>query len=131
MIRNGLGPSGEPKLSLPNGTSGMWRHTCWTRRFANCRWYGTPGAWKQSRSDRPRLGDVGNQNVRFHESLDPFPPAAFPVSRAGEATLSWFDTARVVPPCRAPLEEEESNDDPNAQICALAFTERDAIMSQR
>ncbi len=37
------------------------------------------------------------QSARFHESLDPFAPAAFPVSWAGEeASLNWFDTAREV-----------------------------------
>jgi uncharacterized protein (TIGR03083 family) len=35
------------------------------------------------------------QNARFHESLDPFAPAKFSVSWAGEETsLNWFDTAR-------------------------------------
>ncbi|MGA9510690.1 MAG: maleylpyruvate isomerase N-terminal domain-containing protein [Candidatus Sulfotelmatobacter sp.] len=35
------------------------------------------------------------QSARFHESLDPFAPAVFNVSWAGEATsLNWFDTAR-------------------------------------
>ena len=35
------------------------------------------------------------QSARFHESLDPFAPAAFPVSWAGEEeSLNWFDTAR-------------------------------------
>ena len=35
------------------------------------------------------------QNARFHESLDPFAPAAFSVSWAGEdSSLNWFDTAR-------------------------------------
>jgi uncharacterized protein (TIGR03083 family) len=35
------------------------------------------------------------QSARFHESLDPFGPAAFGVSWAGEETsLNWFDTAR-------------------------------------
>lgn len=35
------------------------------------------------------------QSADFHESLDPFTPAAFNVSWAGEATsLNWFDTAR-------------------------------------
>ena len=35
------------------------------------------------------------QSAAFHESLDPFAPAAFGVSWAGEATsLNWFDTAR-------------------------------------
>jgi uncharacterized protein (TIGR03083 family) len=35
------------------------------------------------------------QSARFHESLDPFAPASFAVSWAGEETsLNWFDTAR-------------------------------------
>jgi hypothetical protein len=35
------------------------------------------------------------QSANFHESLDPFAPAAFGVSWAGEAaSLNWFDTAR-------------------------------------
>ena len=35
------------------------------------------------------------ESARFHESLDPFAPAAFAVSWAGEAaSLNWFDTAR-------------------------------------
>lgn len=35
------------------------------------------------------------QSANFHESLDPFAPAAFAVSWAGEETsLNWFDTAR-------------------------------------
>lgn len=35
------------------------------------------------------------QSARFHESLDPFAPAAFPVSWAGdEKSPNWFDTAR-------------------------------------
>jgi uncharacterized protein (TIGR03083 family) len=35
------------------------------------------------------------QSARFHESLDPFAPAAFPVSWAGEEkSANWFDTAR-------------------------------------
>jgi uncharacterized protein (TIGR03083 family) len=35
------------------------------------------------------------QSAHFHESLDPFGPAAFNVSWAGESTsLNWFDTAR-------------------------------------
>lgn len=35
------------------------------------------------------------QSAAFHESLDPFAPAAFSVSWAGEETsLNWFDTAR-------------------------------------
>jgi len=36
-----------------------------------------------------------DQSARFHESLDPFAPAAFAVSWAGEQkSLNWFDTAR-------------------------------------
>jgi uncharacterized protein (TIGR03083 family) len=35
------------------------------------------------------------QSAHFHESLDPFAPASFPVSWAGEErSLNWFDTAR-------------------------------------
>jgi uncharacterized protein (TIGR03083 family) len=35
------------------------------------------------------------QSADFHEALDPFAPAAFAVSWAGEdASLNWFDTAR-------------------------------------
>ena len=35
------------------------------------------------------------QSARFHETLDPFAPATFNVSWAGEETsLNWFDTAR-------------------------------------
>jgi uncharacterized protein (TIGR03083 family) len=35
------------------------------------------------------------QSADFHEALDPFSPAVFPVSWAGEtASLDWFDTAR-------------------------------------
>jgi uncharacterized protein (TIGR03083 family) len=35
------------------------------------------------------------ESAAFHEALDPFAQAAFPVSWAGEATsLNWFDTAR-------------------------------------
>jgi uncharacterized protein (TIGR03083 family) len=35
------------------------------------------------------------QSASFHESLDPFAPATFAVSWAGEeASLNWFDTAR-------------------------------------
>src|SRR5262249_43624025 len=35
------------------------------------------------------------ESARFHESLDPFVPAAFPVSWAGETqSMNWFDTAR-------------------------------------
>jgi len=35
------------------------------------------------------------QSARFHESLDPFAPAVFAVSWAGEtASPNWFDTAR-------------------------------------
>lgn len=41
------------------------------------------------------MKDVCEQSARFHESLDPFAPATFNVSWAGEATsLNWFDTAR-------------------------------------
>jgi uncharacterized protein (TIGR03083 family) len=41
------------------------------------------------------MKDVCEQSARFHESMDPFAPAAFNVSWAGEATsLNWFDTAR-------------------------------------
>lgn len=36
-----------------------------------------------------------SQSAEFHESLDPFAPAAFSVSWAGESqSLNWFDTAR-------------------------------------
>jgi uncharacterized protein (TIGR03083 family) len=36
-----------------------------------------------------------SQSADFHESLDPFAPAVFAVSWAGEdASLNWFDTAR-------------------------------------
>ena len=35
------------------------------------------------------------QGARYHESLDPFAPASFAVSWAGEdSSLNWFDTAR-------------------------------------
>jgi Mycothiol maleylpyruvate isomerase N-terminal domain len=38
---------------------------------------------------------VCEQSARFHESLDPFAPATFAVTWAGEETsLNWFDTAR-------------------------------------
>jgi uncharacterized protein (TIGR03083 family) len=41
------------------------------------------------------MKDACEQNANFHESLDPFAPAAFAVSWAGEAkSLNWFDTAR-------------------------------------
>ena len=37
------------------------------------------------------------QSAAFHEALDPFAPAAFAVSWAGEqASANWFDTAREV-----------------------------------
>ncbi len=37
------------------------------------------------------------QSARFHEALDPFAPAAFAVSWAGEEkSRNWFDTARVL-----------------------------------
>ncbi len=36
-----------------------------------------------------------DESARFHESLDPFATAMFPVSWAGEeVSLNWFDTAR-------------------------------------
>ena len=35
------------------------------------------------------------QSARYYESFDPFAPAVFAVSWAGEAiSLNWFDTAR-------------------------------------
>ncbi len=38
---------------------------------------------------------VCKESASFHESLDPFAPAAFAVSWAGETeSLNWFDTAR-------------------------------------
>jgi hypothetical protein len=38
---------------------------------------------------------VGEESASFHETLDPFAPAAFAVSWAGETeSLNWFDTAR-------------------------------------
>jgi len=41
------------------------------------------------------LKEACEQSARFHESLDPFLPAAFAVSWAGEeSSLNWFDTAR-------------------------------------
>jgi uncharacterized protein (TIGR03083 family) len=41
------------------------------------------------------MTEVCAQYADFHEALDPFAPAAFPVSWAGEdASLNWFDTAR-------------------------------------
>jgi len=41
------------------------------------------------------MKQVCEQSARFHESLDPFAPAAFAVSWAGEEkSLNWFDTAR-------------------------------------
>jgi uncharacterized protein (TIGR03083 family) len=41
------------------------------------------------------MKEACEQSARFHESLDPFAAAAFPVSWAGEASsLNWFDTAR-------------------------------------
>lgn len=41
------------------------------------------------------MKDACEQSARFHESLDPFAPAAFNVSWAGEEkSLNWFDTAR-------------------------------------
>jgi uncharacterized protein (TIGR03083 family) len=41
------------------------------------------------------MKDACQQSADFHESLDPFAPAAFNVSWAGEErSLNWFDTAR-------------------------------------
>src|SRR5882762_6702528 len=41
------------------------------------------------------MKEACEQSARFHESLDPFSPAAFAVSWAGEeSSLNWFDTAR-------------------------------------
>ena len=41
------------------------------------------------------MKDACEQSARFHESLDPFAPATFNVSWAGEEkSLNWFDTAR-------------------------------------
>ena len=41
------------------------------------------------------LRNACEQSACFHESLDPFAPAAFAVSWAGEeSSLNWFDTAR-------------------------------------
>src|SRR4029077_14797519 len=41
------------------------------------------------------MKEACEQSARFHESLDPFAPAAFAVSWAGEKkSLNWFDTAR-------------------------------------
>ena len=41
------------------------------------------------------MKEACEQSARFHESLDPFAPAVFPVSWAGEEkSLNWFDTAR-------------------------------------
>src|SRR5260370_18193802 len=41
------------------------------------------------------MKEACEQRARFHESLDPFAPAAFAVSWAGEeGSLNWFDTAR-------------------------------------
>src|SRR5260370_7015179 len=42
------------------------------------------------------MKEACEQSARFHESLDPFAPAAFAVSWAGEeSSLNWFDTARA------------------------------------
>src|SRR5262249_12474135 len=42
-----------------------------------------------------RLESSGAESATFHASLDPFAPAKFGVSWAGEMTsLNWFDTAR-------------------------------------
>ncbi len=41
------------------------------------------------------MEDASRQSAEFHQSLDPFAPAAFAVSWAGETTSpNWFDTAR-------------------------------------
>jgi hypothetical protein len=41
------------------------------------------------------MKEACEQSAHFHESLDPFAPAAFAVSWAGEeSSLNWFDTAR-------------------------------------
>ncbi|MCU1337201.1 MAG: hypothetical protein JWO19_2782 [Bryobacterales bacterium] len=41
------------------------------------------------------LERAGEESATFHEALDPFAPAAFAVSWAGEAeSLNWFDTVR-------------------------------------
>jgi len=41
------------------------------------------------------MKEACEQSARFHESLDPFAPAVFNVSWAGEKqSLNWFDTAR-------------------------------------
>jgi uncharacterized protein (TIGR03083 family) len=41
------------------------------------------------------VGHACRESADFHESLDPFAPAAFGVSWAGqERSLNWFDTAR-------------------------------------
>jgi len=41
------------------------------------------------------MKEACQQSAAFHESLDPFAPAAFAVSWAGEEkSLNWFDTAR-------------------------------------
>lgn len=43
----------------------------------------------------PRIQKASEEFAQFHESLDPFAPAAFAVSWAGEdRSLNWFDTAR-------------------------------------
>jgi uncharacterized protein (TIGR03083 family) len=41
------------------------------------------------------MKDASEQSIVFHQALDPFAPAAFPLSWAGERhSLNWFDTAR-------------------------------------
>ena len=41
------------------------------------------------------MEDVSRQSAEYHQSLDPFAPAAFAVSWAGDTTSpNWFDTAR-------------------------------------
>ena len=42
-----------------------------------------------------RMEIASRESAEYHRSLDPFAPAMFPVSWAGEeASLNWFDTAR-------------------------------------
>lgn len=44
---------------------------------------------------RSVMGTATREAAAFHESLDPFAPAAFAVTWAGEAqSFNWFDTAR-------------------------------------
>ena len=42
-----------------------------------------------------RMEQASRESAEYHQSLDPFAPAMFPVSWAGEeASANWFDTAR-------------------------------------